>query len=186
MRVGQTAINLSGEPEQIVWGHHLVLGPPLIAAGARFLTSARTIVTIPEMWEDTARLEPGQRSSWPQAQLRGGGEVDLSEIPGEEAQSHDDVYLTDLDGGWAEVVNDALDLRVRLDWDPAVFRWIISWQPFGGARAMPLAGAYALGVEPWVSGGDLAAAAAAGQAHVLEPNGRLSTTVTVTIGPAGG
>ena len=110
------------------------------------------------MWEDTARLEPGQRSSWPQAQLRDGGEVDLSEIPGEEAQSHDDVYLTDLDGGWAEVVNDALDLRVRLDWDPAVFRWIISWQPFGGARAMPLAGAYALGVEPWVSGGDLAAA----------------------------
>ncbi len=186
LRVEESAINLSGEPEQIVWGHHLVLGPPLIAAGARFLTSARTIVTIPEMWEDTARLEPGQRNSWPQAQLRDGGEVDLSEIPGEEAQSHDDVYLTDLDGGWAEVVNDALDLRVRLDWDPAVFRWIISWQPFGGARAMPLAGAYALGVEPWVSGSDLAAAAAAGEAHVLEPNGRLSTTVTVTIGPAGG
>jgi hypothetical protein len=186
LRVDQTAINLSDEPEEIVWGHHLVLGPPLVADGARLLTPARTIVTIPELWEQTARLEPGQRSRWPMGKLRDGGEVDLSQIPGEEIQSHDDVYLTDLDGGWAEVVNDALDLRVRLDWDPAVFRWIICWQPFGGARAMPLAGAYALGVEPWVSGGDLAAAAAAGEAHVLEAHGRLSTTVTVTIGAAGG
>jgi hypothetical protein len=186
LRVDQTAVNLSDEAEEIVWGHLLVLGPPLVAAGARLLTPARTIVTIPELWEQTARLEPGQRSRWPMGRLRDGGEVDLSQIPGEEAGSHDDVYLTDLDGGWAEVVNDALDLRVRLDWDPQVFRWIISWQPYGGARAMPLAGAYALGVEPWVSGGDLAAAAAAGEAHVLEPHGRLSTTVTVTIGPADG
>jgi hypothetical protein len=186
LRIDQTAINLSDEPEEFVWGHHLVLGTPLVAAGARFLTPARTIVTIPEMWEETARLEPGQRSGWPNARLRNGGEVDLSVVPGPEAESHDDVYLTDLDGGWAEVVNEALDLRFRIAWDPAVFRWIISWQPYGGARAMPLAGAYALGVEPWVSGGNLADAAAAGEALALEPRGRLSTTVTATVGRCDG
>jgi hypothetical protein len=186
LRIDQTAISRSDEPEGFVWGHHLVLGAPLVAAGARFLTPARTIVTIPEMWEETARLEPGQRSSWPHARLRDGAEVDLSVVPGPDADSHDDVYLTDLDGGWAEVANDALDLRFRLEWDAAVFRWIISWQPYGGARAMPLAGAYALGVEPWVSGGNLADAAAAGEALVLEPGGRLSTTVTATVGRCGG
>ena len=45
-----------------------------------------------------------------------------------------------------------------------MFRWIIAWQPYGGAKAMPLTGAYALGIEPWVAQGSLAAAAASGDA----------------------
>jgi hypothetical protein len=173
--------NRSPDAVDFVWGHHCVLGPPLIAAGAELRTPAASIVTPAELWEDTARLEPGQRSAWPMARLRGGGEADLSVVPGPETSSHDDVYLTDLAGGWAEVRNPALGLGFRLDWDPEVFRWIISWQPFGGARAMPLSGTYGLGVEPWVAGGNLEQAVAAGQALRLAGHGRLETRLTATI-----
>lgn len=169
--------NTSAEPAHFVWGHHCVLGPPLVAAGAELRVPCRTIVTIGDLWEDTARLAPGQRSGWPVARGRDGGAVDLSRIPGPEAGSHDDVYLTDLDGGWAEVRNPAVATGFRLEWDPAVFRWLISWQPFGGAHAMPLRGAYALGIEPWTSGGNLAAALAAGEAIELAGGGRVATTV---------
>jgi hypothetical protein len=62
-----------------------------------------------------------------------------------------------------------------------VFRWVISWQPFGGAHAMPLRGAYALGVEPWVSGGNLAAGVAAGEAVELAGGQALETTVVASI-----
>lgn len=187
VELDETATNLGDELEQVVWGHHCVLGAPLVAEGARLRAPCRTILTIPEMWEDTARLEPGQRSLWPYARLRGGGDVDLSEIPGPELGSHDDVYLCDLDGGWAAVVNERLGLGFRLDWDAQVFRWIISWQPFGGAQAMPLAGSYGLGVEPWTSGGNLAAAVAAGEALELPPRGSLRTAVTATVlRPPGG
>ena len=117
------------------WGHHCVVGPPFLEAGCRLDAPARTIVTIPEMWEDTARLAPGQRSPWPHAELRAGGTVDLREVPGPEAGSHDDVYLTDLAVGYVAVENPRLELAFRLDFDPAVFRWIISWQPYGGAEA---------------------------------------------------
>ena len=79
---------------------------------------ARTIVTIPEMWEDTARLAPGQRSAWPNAQLRAGGTVDLREVPGPEAGSHDDVYLTDLEDGEVSVENPRLGLTFRLELRP--------------------------------------------------------------------
>jgi hypothetical protein len=65
----------------------------------------------------------------------------------------------------------------RLEWDLAVFRWLISWQPFGGAHAMPLRGAYALGIEPWTSGGNLAAAVAAGEAIELAGGESVATTV---------
>jgi Domain of unknown function (DUF4432) len=177
----ETVTNCSHEPTQFVWGHHCVLGAPLVAAGARLRTGARTIVTIPEMWEDTARLEPGQRSPWPLARGRDGQEVDLSRVPGPEAGSHDDVYLTDVDEGVAEVLNPALGLGFRLTWDASMFRWIISWQAYGGARAMPLRDSYALGVEPWVAGDNLASAIAAGEALTLAGGASLATSLVAEV-----
>jgi hypothetical protein len=173
--------NLSGDTAHFTWGHHCVLGPPLVGAGAELRIPCRTIITGAEPWEDTARLVPGQRSGWPLARCRDGGVADLSRVPGPEAGSHDDVFLTGLDGGWAELANPALGLGFRLDWDPAVFGWVISWQPFGGAHAMPLRGAYALGIEPWTSGGNLEAAMASGEALMLPAHGQLKTTVSATI-----
>jgi hypothetical protein len=99
----EVVTNEGEAPAHLVWGHHCVVGPPFVGRGCRVHVPARTIETIPELWEDTARLEPGQRSPWPRARLRSGGSVDLSEVPGPDAGSHDDVYLTDLEGGWAEV-----------------------------------------------------------------------------------
>lgn len=177
----ETVTNTGDEEAHFVWGHHLVLGPPFLEAGCRLELPARTIVTIPELWEETARLEPGQREPWPHARLRGGGTVDLREIPGTEAGSHDDVYLTDLDAGWAEVRNPRLGLGFRLEFDCELFRWLISWQPYGGARADPLAGAYALGIEPWTSRLPLGDAVEAGEAHALAPGGSIATTVTARV-----
>jgi hypothetical protein len=173
--------NVGEEEAHFVWGHHVVLGPPFLEAGCRLELPVRTIVTIPEVWEDTARLEPGQRSTWPLARLRHGGTVDLRDVPGREAGSHDDIYLTDLDAGWAEVRNPRLGLGFRLEFDQELFRWLISWQPYGGAHAQPLAGSYALGVEPWMSRLPLGEAVAAGEARMLDPGDRLRTTVVARV-----
>ncbi len=173
----ETVTNESSEAAHFVWGHHCVLGPPFVEAGCRLETPARTIETIPDAWENTARLEPDQRSRWPHARLNGGGTVDLRNVPGPEEGSHDDVYLTDLEGGWAQVANPRLGLAFRLDWDPEIFRWIICWQPYGGARALPLAGSYALGIEPWISRLDLEQAVGAGEAIELAGGSSFSTTV---------
>jgi hypothetical protein len=181
LELDETVSNRSGEPVELVWGHHCVLGAPLVGAGATLEVAAGTIVTIPELWEDTARLQPGQRSAWPIARGRDGGDVDLSHVPGPEAGSHDDVYLTDLAEGRAEVRNAALGLGFRLTWDASVFRWMITWQPYGGAHAMPLQGAYALGIEPWVSGGNLEAAIADGAALTLAGGASISTTLVAEI-----
>jgi len=181
LRVDERISNTGGEAWECTWGHHLVLGPPFVAAGARFEPAAGTIVTIPEMYEDTARLEPGQRSAWPDARLRAGGTVDLSHLPGPEVQSHDDTYLTDLTAGTLRVTNPALGRALRLDWDPAVFKWLIAWMPFGGAEAMPLRGSYALGIEPWVAQRSLVDAAAIGDALSVAGGATLETTLTVTM-----
>jgi galactose mutarotase-like enzyme len=184
LRIDGRIANTGDGEWECTWGHHLVLGAPFLGPGARFEPAAGTIVTIPEMFEDTARLEPGQRSAWPHARLREGGTVDLREIPGPEAASHDDTYLTDLSAGTLRVTNPGLGRAFRLDWDPAVFRWVIAWMPFGGARAMPLAGSYALGVEPWSSQRALPDAVASGDALRIAAGATLETTLTVTMEPA--
>jgi galactose mutarotase-like enzyme len=177
--VEETASNDSSQGVELVWGHHLVLGPPFIEAGCTLDVPARRIVTLPEPWEETARLLPGQDSSWPEAKDRSGGTVDLSQVPGPEALSHDDVYLTGLSEGRIAVHNPRLDLRFTMGFDRELFPWIVSWQACGGARAMPLAGSYALGVEPWSSRLNLEQAAAAGVALELAGGSELATTLTV-------
>lgn len=173
----ETVTNESGSPAHFVWGHHCVLGPPFLEAGCRLHVPGGTLQTTPEVWEETARLEPGQREPWPHARLREGGTVDLSVVPGPDAASHDDVYVDELDGGWAAVENPRLGVAFRLDWDPNVFRWVICWQPYGGARELPLTGAYALGVEPWVTRLNLEQAVAAGEAVELAGGQSFGTIV---------
>jgi galactose mutarotase-like enzyme len=174
--------NESSEPAHFVWGHHCVVGPPFLEAGCRLAIPARTIVTSPELWEaETARLEPGRRAPWPLAPLRAGGSVDLRDVPGPAAGSHDDLYVTDLEEGWLEVSNPRLELTLRLEWDPGVFGWVVLWQPYGGALAPPLAGSYALGVEPWTSMLNLERAVEAGEAIELAPGARFLTTVRALV-----
>ncbi|MDQ3995239.1 MAG: DUF4432 family protein, partial [Actinomycetota bacterium] len=162
----ETVTNESDAPAHFVWGHHCVLGPPFLEPGCRLRLPGGMLETTPQVWEETARLEPGQRERWPHARLRDSGMVDLSVVPGPDAGSHDDVYV-EVEDGWAVVENPRLALAFRLEWDPAVFRWVTCWQPYGGARELPLTGAYALGVEPWVSRLNLEQAVAAGEAVEL-------------------
>ena len=173
----ETVTNESDDPQHFVWGHHCVVGPPFLEEGCRLHAPARTIATTAEVWEETARLAPGQREPWPRARLRGGGTVDLSLVPGPDVESHDDVYLSDLDGGWAAVENPRLGLTFRLEWDPLVFRHLIVWQPYGGAHEPPLRGAYALGVEPWTTHLNLEQAVAAGEAMELAGGASFRTVV---------
>jgi Domain of unknown function (DUF4432) len=173
----ETVTNESDEPAHFVWGHHCVLGPPFLEEGCRLHVPAGTIETVSELWENTARLEPGQSEQWPHARLRSGETVDLSVVPGLEAASHDDVYLRDLEDGWAVVENPRIGLAFRLEWDPGVFRWLISWQPYGGAVEKPLGGAYALGIEPWVTRLNLEQAVAQGESIELDGGASFSTAV---------
>ena len=69
-----------------------------------------------------------------------------------------------------------------LDFDESLFRRLISWQASGGAEAMPLAGSYALGIEPWTTRFPLEQAVAAGEAVAVASGEQLTTTVRATLG----
>jgi hypothetical protein len=58
---------------------------------------------------------------------------------------------------------------------------VVSWQPYGGAHALPLAGSYALGLEPWVAGGPLAQAVEDGSALEIAAGSSVSTLVRASV-----
>ena len=129
-------------------------------------------MTLPEAWEDTARLAPAQREPWPHARLAAGGRADLRDVPGPGVGSHDDVFLTDLGEGTVAVENPRLGRTFRLAFDSSLFRWLCSWQAYGGAQALPLAGSYALGIEPISSG----TSPSGGRREAVESGASLETT----------
>ncbi len=175
--------NLGAQEWPFVWGHHLVLGGDFLGDGCKLQMPAQTIITPDVLAEPaTARLAEKQSTSWPHAMGRMCGETfDLREIPGPEAHSHDDAFITGFAMGHLDVTNSHLNLRFHLDWNAALFPWVVLWQPFGGADLPPLTGTYGLGIEPWVSRFNLAEAVVAKQAKSLAPGQSLTTNWSVKI-----
>lgn len=183
LTLDETVTNIGNTDQHFVWGHHCVVGGPWLEAGCKLDAPARAIVTGDVIYEEkTARLAPGQREPWPNARTRSGGTVDLSVIPGPEAHSHDDAFLTDLAEGRVSVTNPRLGLTFSLHWDVKVFKWIVNWQIYGGAEALPFKGmAYGVGIEPWVSNKPLGPAVEAGEAIKLTPGETFSTAVIAQV-----
>ncbi len=175
--------NLAAEEWPFVWGHHIVLGGDFLEDGCKIQLPASSIITPDVLAEPaTARLAEKQTSQWPIAMGRMCGETfDLREIPGPGSRSHDDAFITGLAMGHLDVTNPRLKLRLHLDWNAALFPWVVLWQPFGGADLPPLTGIYGLGIEPWVSRYNLAEALAINQARSLAPGASITTNWSLKI-----
>jgi galactose mutarotase-like enzyme len=183
LEIQEKVTNEADEPWSFVWGHHLTLGDQFIEDGCRLEVPAELMITLDQLYEpETARLAPGQSSLWPFAQGRNPGEeVDLRYIPGRQAHSHDDIFLSIPEYGVWSVTNPRLGLRFVLEWDASIFRWVTLWMPYGGADLPPLTGIYGVGIEPWISRFPLAQADAQGQALSLQPGESLSTSLIARV-----
>jgi hypothetical protein len=182
LMIDETVENLSDGGVSFVWGHHPTLGAPFLEAGCRIDCGQCSVVTPKDLFEPaTASIEAGQRGNWPLLRRINSGYVDLREITGPDASTHDHAYLTDFQNGWIEVLNPRLGLTFSLEWDPEVFKWLVNWRPFGGSRVPPLDGIYAMGIEPWVASSNLAAAIDAGNALTVGPRGIFRTSLKATL-----
>jgi len=181
LTIDETLRNYSDKQVSFVWGHHPLLGAPFLEAGCRINTGAGTVHIKEPAERATFTLAPDSLSTWPYAARVDGSKADLREIAGPESGTHDHAYLTDFKQGWVEVENPRIGLIFRLEWDPAVFGWLINWRPFGGSRTAPLEGIYGIAVEPWSSDWNLDAALAAGTALSLDAGRTLSTTLKASV-----
>jgi hypothetical protein len=149
LSIEESVTNRGDEPLPYIWQQHLALGRPLLGPNAELEIPAATGV-VHDYAEShrNARLSGGETFGWPIAPSTD-GEVDLREIPPEDATIHDVAYATDLKDGWFALANDSLDLRFAFEFPPDVFETVWYWQAFGGHMGSPYFGRnYNAGLEP--------------------------------------
>jgi hypothetical protein len=144
--------NLGKEEMQYVWVHHPVIGPPFLSPSCRISSpDCKTIVWEEEDGPDY-RMKLHQESSWPYVLGRNDEDIDLRIILPPDANTMDNVYLTDFAQPWFAVTNMDLELGIGLVFDPEMWKYILLWQGFGGGIGYPwYHRTYHMGIEPWSS-----------------------------------
>ena len=148
----ERATNEGDRPVDYMWVHHPAFGAPLVAPGARLLTSASTILGDTDLDGLENPLEPGTAHPWPVVTTREGRRLDLSSVPATSERRRLLGYLSGFSRGSASIENDALDLACTLSWQLDVFPYAWLWQELGGTAGAPWYGrAYAIAIEPATS-----------------------------------
>ncbi|HEY4026600.1 MAG TPA: DUF4432 family protein [Candidatus Dormibacteraeota bacterium] len=183
LELRETVENLSGDPVEVMWGHHVTFGPPFLGEGCRIAVpdGVRVVPHAAAINPPGRRVRPVE-STWPLAAAPDGSPVDLGLLPPPGAPS-DIVYLHGFREGWYEV-RDPAGLGLRVTWDAAVLPYLWFWQEFGAWRHHPWFGRhYNVGLEPFSSypTDGLAEAVRNGTALVLEPHGRRQLHLTAEV-----
>lgn len=159
----------------VMWGQHPALGAPFIEPGCRIdLAGARIVCT---GLSPVTRFAEGS-APWPNAPAKAGGTIDLSLVPGIEADTADTLKLTDLAAGWYAVRNPRLAVGIAMSWPLAVFPALWFWQAFGGAYGPPWYGrTYLIALEPFSTvRPTIAEAIADGSARTVRPGETLAAS----------
>jgi hypothetical protein len=147
LRVEEQVTNRGAEAIEVMWGHHPTFGAPFLEHGCRVETSAQTFTA--DDRAPGAGLAPGQRSTWPNAALEGGGEVDLSVVPGPDERRAVLGYLSDFEDGSYRIVNPRLGLAAEIRWPLDVFPTAWFWQELHASAGYPwYRRAYTTALEP--------------------------------------
>jgi hypothetical protein len=176
LEVAESLVNESDLPVRCMWGHHIALGPPFLAAGDTVqLPDGIEGIPHPEALNDGERRVGPDRFAWPDA-----GGADLSVLPDRGTPS-ELVYLSGFpERAWYEVGKPSLRLRVR--WDARVMPYLWFWQEFGATAGYPWYGRHwNVGLEPFSSYPTLglAEAVANGTALELAGGGRREFSLSV-------
>jgi galactose mutarotase-like enzyme len=145
--------NEGGEPIDYMWGHHPAFGTPFLDGSCKIDTNARTFRADDRSDAPGNPLTPGGRFIWPIGQ-KGGAEIDLSNVPGQDAERGTMAYLGNFDGetAWYGITNTALGLGVGLVWRTAAFPHAWFWQEMHSGTGFPwYKKVYVMAIEPFTS-----------------------------------
>ncbi|SRR6266404_686040 len=170
MRIHERITNESGQEVNFTWGHHPALGWPFIDESCRVDLPACRIRTIADFTPSSSRLKPDQVSDWPMAEGANGEQIDLSQIPGPDADASDMVFLEGITDGWYAVRNTSLGVGFAMRYPAYVFKQLWYWQVYRGGRDYPWwSSTYNIALEPCATQPVLSHAVARGEALSLSP-----------------
>jgi len=137
LMVKEKVINKSSVDLKTIWGHHLAYGHPFLTEGCKINISAKKGLTYDVDGALDENIKPGCEFSWPILPTKDGDEVDLSVIPSEGVATSKFLYLSKLEKAEYEIVNEKINLKIKVDWDKKVMPYVWYWQEFNKTSSYP-------------------------------------------------
>ncbi|CAN5764973.1 hypothetical protein BH23CHL5_BH23CHL5_04860 [soil metagenome] len=184
--ITETITNDGREEMDYMWGHHPAFGMPLIGAGARIDTNARSITSDDVIAGPGNSLDPGKTFEWPYGS-GDQGKVDLSILPAQTIERATMGYLHDFsdDTAWYGITNSQLRIGAGLAWDRTVFPCAWFWQEFHAGPGFPwYKGVWVMAIEPNTSfpgHGLVAMSKKTAMQRTLLPGESASATITAVL-----
>jgi len=181
--IQEQATNLSPEDLKIIWGHHLVYGNPFLQPGCRINIGAKKGLVYQDPQPLDENIEPGIEFSWPHLPVGTEGSVDISLIPGQDAKTAKFLYLSGLDEGRYEIINDYCQLKVAVEWNLDTMPYVWYWQEFNKSRGYPWYGrSRVLGLEPFSTDSmGLDNTVARGRDKLIKARSSLDNYINITV-----
>lgn len=152
LRIRERVTNESGQEVDFTWGHHPAFGWPFIDESCRVDLPPCRIRTFSEYSPANSRLKAEQSTEWPVAESSEGNYVDLSRIPGPDAEAQDMVFLEGINEGWYAVTNTSMKVGFAMRYPADVFKVLWYWQVYRGGRDYPWwSSTYNIALEPCAS-----------------------------------
>lgn len=145
--------NEGGEIMDYMWSHHPAFGEPFLSAACRIDTNARTLIGDDAYEHPHSPVDAGRSYQWPNGG-RGEQQLDLSAVPGPDAERATLAYFTDYEGdhGWYGITNRELGFGVGMVWPVAAFPHAWFWQEMHASPGFPwYKGVYVMAIEPGTS-----------------------------------
>jgi hypothetical protein len=176
LRINEVIVNESEQPLEVVWGHHPAYGWPFLDDSCVIDLPACRVKTMASL-DAGGRLAENAEGVWPTFKLRDGSDVNLSNIPGPDARSHDLAFLSEFKEGWYALRSRRKGLGIGLAWDSKIFPWIWYYQVFRGAPDYPFWGEeYLISLEMVTSMGvKFSDAVSNGPARVISGGARVES-----------
>lgn len=119
IRLEETLTNLSGQPVQAMWGHHITFGLPFMNPGTRLtVPDGVQLLAHPFAYMAERRLAAEGEPSWPVSNGADGQPVDLSVVPPPGTPS-EMLYFTGFpeETAWYHVEDPSTGLGATVRWD---------------------------------------------------------------------
>lgn len=143
--------NCGNEEMDFIWGHHPAFGKPFISPDSIIkIKKARMKVALGDSKSFSAIKQ--QDAIWPFAEGKDEGKVDLSVCPAETDKTSDLIFLSELEEGRYEIINNKLKLGFYMEFPLSVFKYIWFWRVAKGSFHYPWYGrTYNIALEPFSS-----------------------------------
>lgn len=145
IEVTETVRNEGRQAIEMMWGHEIAFGAPLLGEGTTFETGASLVRPEPDV---THSVSYDDVMPWPRTQGNG-GPINLRRIPESNSGLTSQAYLSDFADHHATITNQAAGLRVRLTWQAEEMPYLWYTMESGGQHDFPhFSGSYYLSLTP--------------------------------------